>query len=83
MSDLPTRKQADDLNALVNEHSDHRVVLITETAPEKCDLCGVVAETRPYGPNGENVCFECGMKDEAAARAGFMRRVDGKGQIYE
>lgn len=32
-----------------------------------CDLCDKAAETRPYGPNGEEVCFTCGMKDEAAA----------------
>lgn len=34
----------------------------------KCDLCGSVEECRPYGPNGENVCYTCGMKDEAAAK---------------
>ncbi|MCK9994026.1 MAG: hypothetical protein Dbin4_02546 [Alphaproteobacteria bacterium] len=36
---------------------------IRETVPEKCQICGVFAETRPYGPNGEQVCFECGMAD--------------------
>lgn len=25
-----------------------------------CDLCGSIAECRPYGPNGEQVCFSCG-----------------------
>ena len=29
----------------------------------KCELCEKVAECRPYGPKGEQVCFECGMKD--------------------
>lgn len=29
-----------------------------------CFMCGKVAETRPYGPNGEELCFECAMKDE-------------------
>lgn len=36
-------------------------------APEpmqRCELCGVIEECRPYGPNGEQICFECGMKDE-------------------
>jgi len=29
-----------------------------------CGLCGKIAETRPYGPNGEEICFECGVKNE-------------------
>ena len=28
-----------------------------------CFLCGKLAETRPYGPNGEEICYECGMRD--------------------
>lgn len=42
--------------------------------PGRCDLCGVIEETRPYGPHGEEVCFACGMKDETAAKAAFDRR---------
>lgn len=30
----------------------------------KCELCRVIEETRPYGPNGERICFKCGMKNE-------------------
>ena len=44
----------------------------------KCDLCGTAAETRPYGPNGEEVCHPCGMKDEAATRRAFHRFLDGR-----
>ena len=47
---------------------------IVAQPPGRCDLCGVVAETRPYGPNGEDVCFDCGMKDEAAAKRAFELR---------
>ena len=43
---------------------------IEQQKPQQCDLCGQVAELRPYGPNGEAVCFPCGMKDEPA---GFWR----------
>ena len=35
-------------------------------APEldqACEMCGVIEECRPYGPNGEQICFSCGMKD--------------------
>lgn len=41
-----------------------RVVKIESTPDAVCDLCGKVDELRPYGPMGENICYECGMKDE-------------------
>lgn len=43
--------------------------------PQQCDMCGAIAELRPYGPRGEYVCFDCGMKDEAAAKAAFEGKV--------
>ena len=49
----------DDVKALVVEAID-RGRLITEQPPGRCELCGAVEETRPYGINGENVCFGCG-----------------------
>lgn len=52
--------------------------VIAEERPQQCDLCGKVAELRPYGPNGEAVCFECGMKDEEAAKRAFARHVLGE-----
>lgn len=38
--------------------------LIIEEPPQICELCGKIEECRPYGPNNEQVCFSCGMKDE-------------------
>lgn len=35
-----------------------------EEPPQVCEACGVIAECRPYGPNGEQICFDCAMKDE-------------------
>jgi hypothetical protein len=45
--------------------------LIAEQPPGRCELCGAVAETRPYGPNGEDICFACGpgSGDPAAVAA--------------
>ena len=40
-------------------------------APEPdqaCEMCGVIDECRPYGPNGEQICFDCGMKDEETTK---------------
>lgn len=31
--------------------------------PDECELCGAFKELRPYGPNGERICFACGEKD--------------------
>lgn len=47
----------------------------------RCELCGAEEETRPYGPNGERVCFACGMKNEEAARAAFKRLMGGARSI--
>lgn len=33
--------------------------IIAEQLPEVCDMCGKIDECRPYGPNGEDVCFDC------------------------
>ena len=46
---------------------------------DRCELCGGIAETRPYGPNGEEVCFKCGMKNEEAMRVQFSKHVLGNG----
>ena len=43
-----------------------------------CELCGDIAELRPYGPKGENVCFHCGMKNEEAAKRAFRQFVGGE-----
>lgn len=40
-----------------------------------CELCGKIAELRPYGPNDENICFGCMKKDEATAKRKFRERM--------
>jgi hypothetical protein len=49
--------------------------VIQRTPDGRCELCGEVEETRPYGPNGEEVCFTCMKKDEAAAKRTFDARM--------
>ncbi len=36
------------------------VVALARLAKQKCDLCGASGPTRPYGPNGEDICIHCG-----------------------
>lgn len=43
----------------------------TDTPIGKCELCRAKEELRPFGPKGEWVCFDCGMKDEAAMKRGL------------
>lgn len=35
------------------------VVVIAEEPPAICEVCSQMAELRPYGPNGERICFKC------------------------
>lgn len=43
----------------------HLGPVIEAEESDKCELCGTVAELRPYGPNGERICHPCGQKDLA------------------
>ncbi len=52
--------------------------IIKDEPEAKCELCGKIDELRPYGPRGERVCFDCGMKDEDAAKRQFSRHVLGE-----
>lgn len=42
--------------------------IIAPESDQACEMCGVITECRPYGPNDEQICFDCGMKDEATTR---------------
>jgi len=33
--------------------------IIVEQPDEFCVWCGNMDECRPYGPNNENICFDC------------------------
>jgi hypothetical protein len=43
-----------------------------------CEICKKEDELRPYGPNGENICFECGMKDEETTKKQYLKILNGK-----
>ncbi len=40
------------------------VVIISEEKPQECQFCHETKECRPYGPNEEEICFDCAMKDK-------------------
>lgn len=47
------------------------VLNISKEKEQQCDFCGKIAELRPYGPNGECICFDCAMKDAKTAERKF------------
>lgn len=56
--------------------------IIQQQADEVCEMCGKVDECRPYGPNDENICFDCAMKDDeskAIAEKKMAKHIFGEG----
>jgi hypothetical protein len=51
---------------------------IAQQADEACEICGTIDECRPYGPNDENICFECAMKDEATTQKKMSQYIFGE-----
>lgn len=52
--------------------------IIQEESPQACTMCGVIDECRPYGPNDEEICFECAMKDEETTKQKMTEYIFGK-----
>ena len=52
---------------------------IIEVEPKDwCEFCGKSKELRPYGPRGERICFNCGMKDQETANHQMRRLIYGE-----
>ncbi len=48
--------------------------------PQQCDYCGEIKELRPYGPNGECICFKCAMKDKETTEKRMDKVLFGEGE---
>lgn len=53
-------------------------VIIEVTPPAACEFCQQARELRPYGPNGESICFDCGMLDEPTTQKRMAKMLFGK-----
>ena len=53
--------------------------IIYQKEPQECELCGKLAECRPYGPHGEQICYECGRKDVKGTEKRMSDYIFGKG----
>lgn len=38
--------------------------IIAPEPDQMCEMCNKIDECRPYGPNDEQICFDCAMLDE-------------------
>jgi hypothetical protein len=54
------------------------VIVIEPTLPAACEYCKQVRELRPYGKNGESICFECGMLDEPTTKTRMDKQLFGE-----
>lgn len=52
--------------------------IIQEELPQRCEMCGVIDECRPYGPNDEEICFDCAMKDEETTKQKMNQYIFGE-----
>lgn len=44
----------------MTDKTDQGNVVIYEEPPQKCGFCGKkTKETRPYGKDGKEICFDC------------------------
>ena len=55
-----------------------RIVIIEAEPDMECEQCGKIAETRPYGPDGIRICYECGQKNEPLTSMNASRFLEGK-----
>lgn len=56
--------------------AENGVIFVAEEPDGRCELCGAVEETRPYGPNGEEICFSCGQKNLETTKQKFQEFMD-------
>lgn len=56
------------------------VVVIAPEEDRECELCGVMDECRPAGPKGEQVCYDCAVKDPSAMQR-YTDRLFSQGTI--
>lgn len=53
------------------------VPVVAAEPPLICFECGKIAETRPYGPNGGEICHECAMADVDRTQHNMMVKLFG------
>jgi hypothetical protein len=52
--------------------------IIAPEPDQVCEICGNIDECRPYGPEGEQICFDCGMKDPEMTKQKMAEYIFGE-----
>jgi hypothetical protein len=55
------------------------VAVIVDEPDKRCELCGQIGDCRPYGPNGEQICYDCGMKNPEVTERMMNPKLFGEG----
>lgn len=56
----------------------NKVVILKAEPPQTCTDCGEFKETRPYGANMAEICFECAEKNPKLTEAMIAKVLFGK-----
>lgn len=51
--------------------------IIAQEPEQMCEMCNKIDECRPYGPNDEQICFDCAMLDEDTTRRKMEQYIFG------
>lgn len=56
------------------------VLIICDEPDKTCEFCSKVKDTRPYGPGGKQICFDCGMSPgmRATVEKNLSNMLEGK-----
>jgi len=49
--------------------------IVEHEKPDFCQLCGRLAELRPYGANNERICSVCGDKNPEVTKQKIAERI--------
>lgn len=54
-------------------------IAIIEDEPDKrCEFCGAITDTRPYGPGYKQICNPCAQKDVAGTERRMAHKLFGE-----
>ena len=72
-------RQPEQVREMVRELEEMGATVVYAQESQQCDMCGEIKELRPYGPNGETICYECAAStpEMRASTERAMKRILG------
>lgn len=61
----------------MTHRAEDGTVWIAAEPPGRCEVCGAVRETRPYGRGGQQICHPCAEKDPVETERQMRAFFDG------